>query len=102
MTHKILLSLGAFYAVTIVSSAQAPAPQDALIKRIQALEKRVEDLEKLRGFLPAPGLPAGSPAAGKNPRNFSRSSTRFSNAWIRLISASCGAGACALETMVTA
>jgi len=63
MTHKILLSLGAFYAVTIVSSAQAPAPQDALIKRIQALEKRVEDLEKLRGFLPAAGDPAGKPGA---------------------------------------
>jgi hypothetical protein len=49
---KTLLGLGAFYALTFVASAQTPAQRDALLTRIQALEKRVEDLEKLRLLVP--------------------------------------------------
>jgi hypothetical protein len=61
---KVLIGVAAFYALTFAANAQTPAQRDALLTRLQALEKRVEDLEKLRLMMPNAGDPGSKPITG--------------------------------------
>jgi hypothetical protein len=60
---KALIGLAAFYALNFAANAQTPAQRDALLTRVQALEKRVEDLEKLRLLQPTSSTTETLPTA---------------------------------------
>jgi hypothetical protein len=60
----IMLGAGMICVATLAARAQTPADRDALLTRLQQLEKRVAELEKLRVFLPpADGKPT-KPGSG--------------------------------------
>jgi hypothetical protein len=48
----LVIGAGMICVATLAARAQTPADRDALLTRLQQLEKRVADLEKLRVFLP--------------------------------------------------
>jgi hypothetical protein len=60
----LVLGTGIICIVSMAARAQTPADRDALVARLQQLEKRVTELEKLRIFLPSSDARTTKPGTG--------------------------------------